>query len=403
MTANLAVARPWLGDAEAEAVARVIRSGWITQGPEVAAFEREFADYAGAPYACAVSNCSNALYLALVAVGVRPGDDVITVSHSFIATANAVRHCGATPVFVDIQRDTLNIDPTKIAPCITPRTRAILCVHQLGMPCDLATIVRIGRDRGIPVIEDAACAAGSEILWEGHWEHIGKPRGDVACFSFHPRKLLSTGDGGMLTTANEAHDRTFRLLRHQGMSVDDLARHRSSEVIFESYPAVGHNFRLTDVQAAIGRVQLRRLPEIVERRRQLVARYCEQLADVRDVTLPHERDWARSNWQTFAVRLSPDLDQRRVMQVMLDENVETRRGVMCAHREPAYPPGAWRCGAEPCRGCARGACERLRESERAQDEMIVLPLFHEMTADDQKRVVEALITACRTARDRAAV
>ena len=180
----------------------MILSGWVTQGPEVAAFEREFAEYVGAPHACAVSNCTTALHLALLAVGVGAGDEVITVSHSFIATANAIRYCGATPVFVDIEPGTLNMDPALIEPAITERTKAILCVHQLGMPCDLARIVEIGRRRGIPVIEDAACAIGSEILWNGRWEKIGKPHGDIACFSFHPRKVITTGDGGMLTTAN---------------------------------------------------------------------------------------------------------------------------------------------------------------------------------------------------------
>ncbi len=163
----LPVAKPVLDEREVEAVRRVILSGWVTQGPEVAAFENEFASLVGAPHACAVSNCTTALHLALRAVGVGAGDEVITVSHSFIATANAIRYCGAVPVFVDIEADGFNIDPALIEPAITPRTKAILCVHQLGMPCDLAAIVEIGKRHGIPVIEDAACAIGSEILWNG--------------------------------------------------------------------------------------------------------------------------------------------------------------------------------------------------------------------------------------------
>ena len=163
------IAKPCVGEQEADAVRRVILSGWISQGPEVAAFEQEFAASVGAPYACAVSNCTTALHLALLAAGVGPKDEVITCSHSFIATANSVRYCGATPVFVDIGRDSFNIDPELIEAAISPRTKAILCVHQIGMPCDLARIVPLAQKHSIALIEDAACAIGSEILWNGKW------------------------------------------------------------------------------------------------------------------------------------------------------------------------------------------------------------------------------------------
>lgn len=164
------IAKPWTGEAEVEAASRVILSGWLTQGPEVAAFEQEFATYVGAKHACAVSNCTTALHLALLAVGVQPGDEVITVSHSYIATANSIRYCGATPVFVDIEPQTYNINPILIEDVISDRTRAILVVHQIGMPCDLKAILAIARQHSLPVIEDAACAIGSEILWDGEWE-----------------------------------------------------------------------------------------------------------------------------------------------------------------------------------------------------------------------------------------
>jgi dTDP-4-amino-4,6-dideoxygalactose transaminase len=227
------IARPVIGDAELEAVRRPLTSGWLTQGPEVAAFEREFAAFVGASHACAVSNCTTALHLALRAAGVGAGDEVITVSHSFIATANAIRYCGAVPVFVDVQPDTYNIDPQRLEAAFTPKTRALLVVHQLGMPCDLATIVDLARHHGTPVIEDAACAAGSEIFWNGRWEPIGRPHGDIACFSFHPRKVMTTGDGGMLTTNNSEFDRRFRLWRQHSMSVSDTARHASRQVVIE--------------------------------------------------------------------------------------------------------------------------------------------------------------------------
>ena len=194
---------------------------------------------------------------------VGAGDEVITVSHSYIATANSVKYCGADPVFVDVELDTYNMDPAKIEAAITPKTKAILCVHQIGMPCDVDAIVAIGKKHNLPVIEDAACAIGSEIQIDGKWERIGAPRGDIAAFSFHPRKIVSTGDGGMLTTRNPAYDKQFKLLRQHAMSVPDTVRHGSNKVIFETHPVLGYNYRLTDIQAAVGREQLKRLPGIV--------------------------------------------------------------------------------------------------------------------------------------------
>jgi len=375
---RIPVARPVLDEREAEAARRVILSGWVTQGPEVAAFEREFAALVGAPHACAVSNCTTALHLALKAIGVGLDDEVVTVSHSFIATANAVRYCGAIPVFVDIEADGYNIDPELIEGAITHRTRAILCVHQLGMPCDLARIVEIGRNHGIPVIEDAACATGSEILWQGNWERIGKPHGDIACFSFHPRKVVTTGDGGMLTTRNPEYDEKFRLWRQHGMSVPDMVRHGSFQVIYEAYPEIGYNYRMTDVQAAIGRVQLERLPGIVARRREIARDYACRLAGIEGVAAPREPDWARSNWQSYCVRLA-GADQRWTMQALLDRGISTRRGIMNAHLEGAYLD----------RGCSVLGSD-LSRSEAAQNSSIILPLSFQMSEAELAYVAETL-------------
>lgn len=372
------IAKPCLDDREADAVRRIIQSGWITQGPEVAAFESEFAAAVGAAHACAVSNCTTALHLALLAAGVRPGDEVVTVSHSYIATANSVRYCGAIPVFVDIEPRMFNMDPARVEEAITEKTRAILCVHQIGMPCDMARLTAVARKHSIPLIEDAACAIGSEIMWEGRWERIGKPHGDAACFSFHPRKILSTGDGGMITTKHADWQAKFRLWRQHSMSVPDTVRHGSKQVIFESYPEIGFNYRMTDVQAAIGREQLKRLAEIVARRRELAVAYAQLLGEVEGLRTPFQPDWARSNWQSYCVRLADGVDQVEVMQAMLDKGIATRRGIMCAHREPAYQ-------REPWRGVGS-----LVEGERAQDACILLPLFHQLGAEDQKRVAEGL-------------
>jgi perosamine synthetase len=378
------IARPAMGDAELDAVRRPLLSGWLTQGPEVAAFEREFAGFVGAPHACAVSNCTTALHLALRAVGVGEGDEVITVSHSFIATANAIRYCGAVPVFVDVQPDTYNIDPAAIAAAASGRTMAILVVHQLGMPCDLASLVPIARSLGVPLIEDAACAAGSEILSNGRWQRIGAPHGDIACFSFHPRKVLTTGDGGMLTTANPEFDRQFRLWRQHSMSASDTVRHASRRVVAEEYTELGYNYRLTDLQAAIGRAQLDRLPGLVAQRRAIAGRYHEWLRAIPDLQLPCEPPWARSNWQSYCVRLPFGIDQLHVMQSMLDDGIATRRGVMCAHREPAYRREPWRTGSTP---------DALSVSEEISSDGLMLPLYADLTETDQRRVVDSLAHA----------
>lgn len=409
---SLPVALPCLGQEEAAAAAEVLASGWVTQGPKVLAFEQAFAHLTAAPHACAVSSCTTALHLALLAAGVKPGDVVITVSHTFIATANAIRACGAEPVFVDIDPQTLNLCPEALRATLAQdfvardgglyyadagrfcgpetllgllkppvgRLVALLVVHQVGMPADLERILPQAQALGIPVLEDAACALGSQIRLPGRdFEYIGAPHGLSASFSFHPRKILTTGDGGMLTTADPEQDRLFRLLRQHGMSIPDAQRHNASSVVFEQYLLTGFNYRLTDIQAGIGLQQLHRLEPLLAQRRELASVYAELLSALPGVHTQRQGVDMLSNWQSLVATLPAGVSLKPVMEALLRQGISTRRGIMCCHLEPPY-------AAYWPKGC-------LPASETARDQGIILPLHHKMTTADCERVVQALASA----------
>lgn len=371
MLTNVPIARPSFGRLEEEAVIEVLRSGWVSQGPRVAEFERQFAAYVGAEHAVAISSCTTALHLALVAAGVNPGDEVICPSLSFIATANAVVYAGATPVFADIDRSTYNMDPGSVEAAITPRTKAILMVHQIGLPSPIHEIQAIASRHNLVVVEDAACAIGSE--YQG--ERIGKPHSSMACFSFHPRKILTTAEGGMLTTNDAELAARVRRLRQHAMTVSDLTRHSSSKVVIEHYDEVGYNYRMTDLQAAIGLVQLQRMDKMLSRRRELALRYSTRLGSLGWVIPPHEPSYGQHNFQSYMVRLTEDapISRDQLMQDLLDRGVSTRRAIMAIHRELPYRGHVVEGG--------------LPETDLVTDTSIILPLFYEMTEEEQEYVV----------------
>jgi perosamine synthetase len=379
---TIPIARPSFGRAEEDAVVEVLRSGWVSQGPRVAEFERRFAEYVGAAHAIAVSSCTTALHLALLAAGVEPGDEVICPSLSFIATANAIVYAGATPVFADIDRATYNLNPESVESSITVRTKAILLVHQIGLPSCIDEMQSIASRHGLILIEDAACAIGSEY----RGQRIGRPHTSLACFSFHPRKILTTGEGGMLTTDDAELAARVRRLRQHAMTVSDLARHNSTRVVTESYDEIGYNYRMTDLQAAIGLVQLQRLDKMLCQRRELAQRYSERLSALGWLVPPQEPSHCRHNFQSYMARLTSDAPFTRdqLMQELLDQGVATRRGIMAIHRECSYRDAKWD--------------GRLPETNLIADTAIILPLFYEMREEEQDYVINSLEEVSSMAR-----
>ena len=371
------VMRPWLGAEEAAAAAEAVSSGWVAQGPRVAEFEEAFASAIGVGYAVAVSSCTAALHLALIAAGIGPGDEVVVPSLSFIATANAARYVGAVPVFADVDETTQNLTPATVEPYLNPRTRAVILVDQAGVPADLDAMHDLCGPRGITVVEDAACAVGSV--------YRGRPAGagaKIAAFSFHPRKLLTTGEGGMLVTPDHDVAARLRRLREHGMDLSAAARHASRQPVIEHYMELGFNFRMTDIQAAVGLVQLGKLDQLITRRRLLAQRYQQLLADIPGIRTITDPAYGTTNYQSFWVRLPDDFPSSRdeLLQQLARAGVSARRGIMAAHLEPAYD------------GFTQ---DPLPVTERLTAQTLILPLFHELTESEQDIVVSVIVSAGR--------
>lgn len=365
--------RPYLRGDEGAAVAETIATGWVSQGPRVREFEAAFAARVGAPEAVATTNCTTALQLALYVSGVGPGDEVIVPSLSFIATANAVWQNGATAVFAEVDPLTYNLDPVAAERAITARTKAIMPVHQLGLPADMDRFIALAQAHGLALVEDAACAIGARYKSRP----IGS-LGPLACFSLHPRKVITTGEGGMIAVHDPALAERLRRLRQHAMDISDLARHGARDVVIESYPERGWNARMTDMQATLGLCQLELLDEILAERARLAARYTRALERISYVEPPFEPEYAERTWQSYAVRLSPHapIGRTELMRALLRDGIATRRGVMAIHLEASYA----------------GTGAALPHTVAATRDSLMLPLFSGLSEEQQDYVIDRLAT-----------
>lgn len=370
---NVPITKPSLTEEEARAPFESIKSGWVTQGPKVAEFEKAVASYVGAKHGIATTSCTTGLHLALAAIGIGPGDEVICPSFTFIASANAILYTGATVVFCEIDPKTFNLDPADAERRITKKTKAIMPVDQIGLACDIDAVNAIASKHGIKVVEDAAPAIGES--------YKGRKVGSNAhqtVFSFHPRKVITTGEGGMITTDDDDLADRARKLRAHGMSVSDLDRHKSDRVIIEEYPVLGFNYRMTDIQASIGLVQLRRLDELLRLRRERAERYNRELPAIRGIEIPFVPDYAEHTYQSYCLRLTKDckLDREDLMTNLLRRGIATRRGVMASHLEKTY--------------IDRNGKVSLPITEAATASTMLIPLYATMTDEEQSWVIDSL-------------
>lgn len=380
---QIQISQPGMGDEEWHAVREPLTSGWLTQGPKVAAFEKAFAERHAVPHALAVTSCTTGLHLALEALGIGPGDEVIVPSFTWVATANAVLYCGGTPVLCDVNPITYNIDVTSMKSKVTSRTRAVIAVHLFGLCADIDGI-RAELPSDVKVVEDGACAAGAS--------YKGRPAGglgDVACFSFHPRKSITTGEGGMVTTVDSELAAKANVLRNHGASISEEQRHHGPQpYLLAAFDELGFNYRMTDVQAAIGLVQLGKLDRFVDERDARAHYYREALAEIDWLRHPQGPNYGRHAWQAYVTFVDParaPLPRNEIMARLHQMGVATRPGTHAIHMLGYYQK-RFGCGVDDLPGA--------RECER---NTMAVPLHNRMNDDDYAYVVNCIKEIARRA------
>lgn len=373
MHPTIPITKPCTGPEEARMIAEVLASGWITGGPKVAEFERRLAEYVGVKHAISTTSCTTALSVALHALGIGPGDEVVVPSFSFIATANAVVHVGATPVFADIDLDTYNISVQTVSRVLSLRARAIMPVHQVGMPVDLEPLQALAAKKGLILLEDAACAVGTEYKGRRVGGHT-----TCACFSFHPRKVITTGEGGMVTTNDDELARDVRTLCNHGASMTEMEKHAARGPVQVGYPVVGYNYRMCDLQGAAGLAQMDKLEGILKRRRDLAGRYREAFASIPELVQPVEPSHGRGTYQSYMVRLKGATAESRMtfLAALKERGVGATPGITAIHRQACY--------------ASRETLLSLPNTELATDTTVILPLFPNMTLEQQSQVIGAV-------------
>lgn len=371
---NIGITRPFFGPEEADALVEPLDTGWIVQGPKVAEFEELFRQLSGAEHALATTSCTTALHLALAVLGVGPGDEVVIPAFTYVASANVVEQCGATTVFCDIDRTTFNVDPASLEAAITPQTKVLMPIHLFGLVADMPPVIEIAERRSISVLEDAACAVGSTL----GGRHAGT-FGDFGAFSFHARKVITTGEGGMLTVRDPGHAHRAAILRSHGGQVSDIERHEKGAFALPEHDEVGFNYRMTDFQGALGVVQMGKLDAVVGARRSLAARYDDALADLPGVTTPLVPDNAHHTYQSYVLLIDPDEAVRSRDAVALEmqaRGIATRQGTHAVHLLGYYRR---KYGIQP---------DDFPHAHYADANSLSLPLYPTMSDEEQAYVID---------------
>lgn len=363
--------RQTIEEDDIQAVVDVLRSDYLTTGPKIAEFEKMVADYVGAKYAVAISNGTSALHAACFAAGIQPGDEVITTPLTFAASSNCVLYCGGTPVFADVDLKTYNIDPEDIRRKITDKTKAIIAVHLAGQPCDMDEIHKIAKEHDLLVIEDGAHALGS--VYKG--KKVGT-LSDMTTFSFHPVKPIATGEGGMIVTDNEEFYQKMMLFRSHGITRDENLMTRNDGSWFYQQLDLGYNYRITDIQCALGCSQMRKLDRFLARRKEIVTRYNEAFADCENIIIPYQLPETESGWHLYIVQVK-NCDRRKVFEALREHGIAVNVHYIPVYLHPYYQEHGYK-------------DVHCRNAEEVYSHIISLPLYPTLTEEQQQYVIETL-------------